>query len=350
MGLFLRFSHKPEPGSTPDIIQIAERLAVVGKYAPSLGPELSQKLLEMAEEIEENPQARMVIRGEAPRDSSNLSPVYALMAQDLSGSDRKAELSELAQEGLFRFSLTAALLGCLVLLALLSFLGPKVEEREPDNPTRLPSLGILGVFFGWDVLGFFGLGSAVALFALYLDHFTLIMLTQLTLYGLLLLILSQARLRPDARPFRKFSPSWLGKGYFAAVAVVFVVNFLTAALSGDAPKSENPVLSLFSDAPTWKIALLGMLVVFVGPFFEEIIFRGWLFGGLRKEWGDTPALLLSSALFAVIHGDAPGLLPLFCLGMVFGWVYRRSGSLWASILVHSCWNATTFAMLISVMP
>ena len=166
----------------------------------------------------------------------------------------------------------------------------------------------------------------------------------------MIVVLSQAGLKRDASYFRKFSPSWVGKGYFAALAIVFIVNFLTTALSGHPPKSENPVLALFAGAPNWKIATLGLLVVFVGPFFEEIIFRGWLYGGLKDEWGDMPALVLSSALFALIHGDAPGLPALFALGMVFGWVYRRSGSLWASILVHGFWNATTFALLISVMP
>jgi membrane protease YdiL (CAAX protease family) len=351
LGLYVRFEHKGDPDSTPDIIQVAERLAVVGRYSPDLSPGVSSQFLEMAEELEEDPQAKKVIRGEVPDDATKLSGVYGLMADEQNGSEySKKKLTVLAQEGLLRFTMTASLLGLLMLFAGLSFLAPKLEEREPDVLTKLGPLGVLGVFFGWDVVGFVGLGTVVGSMTGFVDSFVLIMVSQILLYMLLVFVLSQAKLRPEARPFRKFSPSWIGKGYFSALAIVLVVNFVTTALSGDSPKSENPVLSLFADAATWKIAMLGVLVVFVGPFFEEIIFRGWLFGGLRKTWGDTPALLVSSALFALIHGDAPGLLPLFCLGMVFGWVYRRSGSLWASITVHGFWNATTYALLISVMP
>lgn len=351
LGLFLRFSHKPDPGSTPDIIQVAERLSVVGRYSPNLDPGVSKKLLEMAEEIEEDPQAKMVIRGEAPKNTSGLTPVYSLMAEELDGSiTGKKKLSELAREGLTRFAISGGLLTLLMLMAAVSLLTPKREETEPDAPTTLGPIGVLGVFFGWDVLGFIGLGTVLASLHGYVDSFTLVIVSQILLYLLLVLVLSRAKLCKDARPFRKFSLSWIGKGYFSALAIVLVVNFITTALSGEAPKSENPVLSLFAEAPHWKVAMLGLLVVFVGPFFEEIVFRGWLFGGLRRSWGDTPALLLSSLLFALIHGDAPGLIPLFCLGMIFGWVYRRSGSLWASIIVHGFWNATTFSLLISVMP
>lgn len=352
VGLFARFQHTAGSDDAPEVIQIAERFAVVGRYSPLLTPEVSEKLLEMAEDIEEQPQAEAVIRGETPRDTSQLSAVYKLMADELVESDpqRKARLETIAEEGVRRFQVTAGLLALLGLISLLSFLGPKVEESPPARMTTFSAVGVLGIFFLWDVVGFVGLGSFVGVLAPHVDRFSLILVTQVLLYGLMVAILSQAGLRKDATYFRKFSTSWIGKGYFAALATVFVVNFLTTALSGHPPKSENPVLALFAGAPSWKIAMLGTLVVFIGPFFEEVIFRGWLFGGLREKWGDTPALLLSSALFALIHGDAPGLPALFALGMIFGWVYRRSGSLWASITVHGFWNATTFALLISVMP
>lgn len=352
VSLLIRFQHTGGGGDAPEIIQVAERLAVVGRYASDLSPELREKLLSLAGEVEENPQAQSVISGELPSDTSQLTRVYELMARELEETDPpvRSELQQLAAEGQQRFAITGLLLGSLVLLALLSFLGPRTEESGPPRPTTLSSLGILGIFFLWDVLGFFGLGSLIGLVADSIDRFALVMVSQLLLYGLLVALLYQGGLNRDASFFGKFSASWLGKGYFAAVLIVLAVNLTSSALSGHSPQSENPVLRLFVDAPSWKIALLGLLVVFIGPFFEEIVFRGWLYGGLQKEWGDTPALLLSSGLFALIHGDAPGLPALFALGMVFGWVYRRSGSLWASILVHAFWNATTFALLISVMP
>jgi membrane protease YdiL (CAAX protease family) len=107
---------------------------------------------------------------------------------------------------------------------------------------------------------------------------------------------------------------------------------------------------MFMESTRWQVGALAFMVVVVGPTFEELIFRGWLLGGLREHWGDSRALVVSSGLFALIHGDPWATPALFLLGCVFGWVYLRSGSLYASIILHAMWNATTFTFLLANMP
>ncbi len=58
---------------------------------------------------------------------------------------------------------------------------------------------------------------------------------------------------------------------------------------------------------------------------------------MAEVMGRAPAIIGSAALFALAHGDlrAPQLVG----GLLFGWVYARSGNLWLPILLHSGANA-----------
>ena len=281
-----------------------------------------------------------------------LSGVYRLMAQELRGeTDTREELEQLAQEGITRFTLTGTMLGALGLCTLLTFMLPKITQTgKAEVPSEFSPLAVLGLFFAWHVFGFLLVGLFVATAESFLKPFFLMLSAQALIYAFMLALLSQPCRGTYLKPFKRFTASWVGKGYLLSIVTVLAMNVVMSSITGETPRSENPVLMLFQDAPLWKYVLLGLLVVVVGPFFEELMFRGWVYGGLKEEWGERPAMLVSAALFAVIHGDAPALPALFALGYIFAWVYRRSGSLWASILVHGMWNATTFSMLLSVMP
>lgn len=77
----------------------------------------------------------------------------------------------------------------------------------------------------------------------------------------------------------------------------------------------------------------------LGPALEELIFRGFLFRALAKHWGFGPGLLVSSLLFALGHAYAwDGMLSVFLSGVVFGWLYFRTGSLVLVWLVHALNN------------
>ncbi|MBI2845775.1 MAG: CPBP family intramembrane metalloprotease [Chloroflexi bacterium] len=102
-------------------------------------------------------------------------------------------------------------------------------------------------------------------------------------------------------------------------------------------QGQPEVLPLFGEGPgAFLIALLVAGVV--GPFVEEVYFRGFLFAGLRGNWGTLLALLVSSALFAIFHILPTTVPPIFVLGLFLGLLYHLSGSLWPSILMHAATN------------
>lgn len=95
--------------------------------------------------------------------------------------------------------------------------------------------------------------------------------------------------------------------------------------------------------------LIGQFLI-VG-ILEELVFRGWFFNALASLVNDTKANIIQSLLFMGIHFPSyidhglftfPRILSisvfLFAMGMIFGWVFRKSKSLWPPIILHMIWD------------
>ena len=90
---------------------------------------------------------------------------------------------------------------------------------------------------------------------------------------------------------------------------------------------------------------VGILVV-VGPLAEEVFFRGFLLMAFVQGIGVIPGLIVTSAIFAVSHGDPAVMLPVFASGVSLSVVYLLTRSIWPSVVAHSAQNylAVTFAV------
>jgi membrane protease YdiL (CAAX protease family) len=87
------------------------------------------------------------------------------------------------------------------------------------------------------------------------------------------------------------------------------------------------------------VAVTLLNVVVLTPIFEELLFRGLLFGTLRRGLGAPAAAVASAAIFALAHGyGALGFASVFWSALVWAWAYERSGSLWPCIAAHAVDN------------
>ncbi|WP_421995065.1 CPBP family intramembrane glutamic endopeptidase [Reyranella sp.] len=86
--------------------------------------------------------------------------------------------------------------------------------------------------------------------------------------------------------------------------------------------------------------LLVSLVVLAGlaPLVEELVFRGLLYGWVAGRWGSIAAWVVSSLAFAAAHVEPAHAILVLPLGLWFGWLRRRTGSLWPSLVAHACNN------------
>jgi uncharacterized protein len=85
--------------------------------------------------------------------------------------------------------------------------------------------------------------------------------------------------------------------------------------------------------------------VVLAPVSEEIFFRGYVFRAMSARKGFIRGLVFSSCLFALVHLDVASFLPLAAGAVVLAIGYRRTGSLWTSIVAHALNNAFAFALL-----
>ncbi|MFZ1242520.1 MAG: type II CAAX endopeptidase family protein [Candidatus Saccharimonas sp.] len=85
------------------------------------------------------------------------------------------------------------------------------------------------------------------------------------------------------------------------------------------------------------------LMVVIGPIVEEVIFRGYLYGELRKQkmpaWLTT---LVVSVLFGIAHGQWNVGIDVFALSVSMCVLRELTGSIWAGVLVHIIKNLIAF--------
>jgi len=100
-------------------------------------------------------------------------------------------------------------------------------------------------------------------------------------------------------------------------------------------------------------------VILVG-FSEEVVFRGFLLPQFAERMSFRAANLLQAAIFLATHVPGwillhqfvlPGILTsvgfVFLIGVVLGIIWKRSGSLWACIVIHSVNNFCSFAVAVA---
>lgn len=104
----------------------------------------------------------------------------------------------------------------------------------------------------------------------------------------------------------------------------------------------------FDDFGPLSLAVSGFLVVLAGPFAEEVFFRGFIQSGLIRRWGLVTGLVVSAAIFGIAHANVAILIPIFVAGLLIGWLYHRTGSLWSCVWVHGAQNGVAFFVALTL--
>lgn len=131
--------------------------------------------------------------------------------------------------------------------------------------------------------------------------------------------------------------------YFLLAALALAAAQLIPAFS--ATQTQDVGISTLLFGGDLSMAFF-ILVVFT-PFCEEVIFRGILYGQLRR-FKQIPWLVMAlivSVLFGLAHGQWNVGIDVFCLSMVACALYEITGSIWAGILLHMMKNAIAFIVL-----
>jgi membrane protease YdiL (CAAX protease family) len=127
--------------------------------------------------------------------------------------------------------------------------------------------------------------------------------------------------------------------FFAGCSLSMVVAVLSSRLK--APEN-TPMEELFKQRQT--ALLFVAMAVLIAPLVEETLFRGYLYPLFARSFGITPGIVITGVLFGLMHGAQLGwtwglVTMLILVGIVFTLVRARTGSVFASFLMHLGYNS-----------
>jgi len=79
--------------------------------------------------------------------------------------------------------------------------------------------------------------------------------------------------------------------------------------------------------------------VIAAPVFEELLFRGIVYRGLRSTVSFLPAALISAALWGAMHMNFVQGVAVFLMGILFAFIYEVFRNIWITIIIHAANNA-----------
>lgn len=144
---------------------------------------------------------------------------------------------------------------------------------------------------------------------------------------------------------RKTWFTFIFTGVSATVASAYIVEPVTSLLPDMPVWLEQAMKQMLENMPLW--ATLLSVSVFA-PLFEEWLCRGLVLRGLLHSMNPASAIAVSAVFFAILHMNPWQAIPAFCLGLLFGYAYYRTGSLKLTMLMH-CTN-NTIAVIFSKTP
>lgn len=130
------------------------------------------------------------------------------------------------------------------------------------------------------------------------------------------------------------------RGSVLAVSVLLIVgmgcwtNYINEAL--ELPNHLEQTFDMMMHSPLGIIA-----IVVLAPFVEELLFRKAIQGYLMQVWNPAGAIIVSSLIFGLIHLNPIQIPFAFVTGLVLGWVYYRTNSLRAPVLMHFINNGSS---------
>ena len=146
-------------------------------------------------------------------------------------------------------------------------------------------------------------------------------------------------------PVRLGPPAVLGRALgLIALALPLIVGVsalarVLLAAVGYVDDSPQDIVSFLADdrsrAARWVVAIFAVVVA---PMEEEFLFRGYLYGIMRRFAGPAVGIFLNAALFAAIHAHLPSFGGLFVLAVCLTLAYEWSGSLFVPMAMHAIFN------------
>lgn len=155
--------------------------------------------------------------------------------------------------------------------------------------------------------------------------------------------------KPKAGNFLLALPVFVAYLFFLA-AVLMIAGRLIPGIDLD----QKQEIGFDTAAYGKDLILIFIALVVLTPIVEEIVMRGFLYGGLKNGLPKLQAALITSLIFGIAHlqlgssADSPlwtAAIGTFLLSMALVWLRERTGNIWSGVAVHMMKNGLAFASI-----
>jgi hypothetical protein len=131
-------------------------------------------------------------------------------------------------------------------------------------------------------------------------------------------------------------------GFVVAFCITGIIGYPIQQRFGVDPTQE--ALSQATGVPG-LFPLVFLSGIIIAPIAEEIVFRGYFYKAFSDRFKPSYAIVLSAALFSVLHFELLAAAQLFVIGIILAYVYEKTGNLMAPITLHVLNNAVAFLLV-----
>ncbi|MBO5211270.1 MAG: CPBP family intramembrane metalloprotease [Clostridia bacterium] len=123
--------------------------------------------------------------------------------------------------------------------------------------------------------------------------------------------------------------------FLISYCIIYAGNIIGTVLSlvFSAGKAQNPISDLAMDINPLKVVVM----VILAPLFEELIFRKIILDRIGK-YGEKTAVIVSAFAFGLLHQNLFQFFYAFGVGLIFGYIYMRTGKIRYSVILHTIIN------------
>ena len=127
---------------------------------------------------------------------------------------------------------------------------------------------------------------------------------------------------------------WIGGFSLMCMLAVFLTKIFP-----ESTQSMADTMAEYVKQPFW------VLVAVMPAVGEELMFRGFIFGTLKRRWRVLPAMLVTAAIFGIYHMSLSKFFTTALLGFMLVYVVEKTGSIFCSMLMHFCNNLVAVVVM-----
>lgn len=141
------------------------------------------------------------------------------------------------------------------------------------------------------------------------------------------------------RPIKITTCLWIFLFTFLMTPLIVTVNAFSMMFS------DNTVMSISDELLREPYIIMVLIMGIAGPFCEEFVFRGVIFGSFRKSGRVAASIVVQALLFGLMHLNFNQFCYAFVIGIALGVLVEVTGSIWSGFVMHAAINASNVTLM-----